>query len=422
MNSAATTEQCRETILSRTVIDNWARGLVFKLFSHISFGQIVVLEGDSQHDDEQIFGKDKTLCANLRILHPGFYRKILFGGSVGAGEAYIDKLWEVDDLTAFIRIMALNLEQLSRTEWRFLRFLRPFSLLRHTLRRNSRRGAQRNILAHYDLGNEMYKSFLDSAMMYSSAIYPDKKSSLEEASNHKLMTICNKLDLQPTDRVIEIGTGWGGFAIYAARNYGCHVTTTTISDAQHDEAKKRITEAGLTENITLLRKDYRDLTGRFDKLVSIEMIEAVGNNYLSRFFSKCNELLREDGVMLLQAITIRDQKYKKYINGVDFIQRHIFPGGCLVSNCRMIELLTDQTDMVVRYLADFGFDYARTLKDWRIRFNKTFNQLKTKGYDEKFRRLWEFYLCYCEGGFLERSISVVHLVATRSANRKQLVC
>lgn len=296
--------------------------------------------------------------------------------------------------------------------------LRPIDLFKHLLKSNDKKGSRSNILAHYDLGNDMYSSFLDTTMMYSSAIYPSKKSTLEEAQRHKLEIICKKLDLKSTDHIIEIGSGWGGFAIHAAKNYGCHVTTTTISDAQFEEASSRITAARLTDKITLLKKDYRELSGTFDKLVSIEMIEAVGHKYLPDFFTQCKKLLKPDGKMLLQAITITDQKYKQYVNSVDFIQRYIFPGGCVPSNTRMMQLITDNTDMVVRQIDDFGFDYARTIKDWRKRFNNGHNTLLAKGYDEPFRRLWNFYLSYCEGGFLERSISVVHIVATRPNNRQ----
>ena len=412
MNCAATSEKHVVTRpLSR--MDKWAKALVLQLIARVRHGEIVLQEGS----DVQIFGNDPSLSAHIYVKDPGFYKKVLFGGSIGAGEAYIDKMWEVDDLTALVRIMVLNMELLDRMEQGFAWILHPFRLLNHKLNRNSSSGSKRNILSHYDLGNEMYKSFLDPTMMYSAAKYQDENSSLEEASLHKLDTICKKLDLQPTDKVIEIGAGWCGFAMYAAQNYGCHITTTTISQAQYNEGKARIEAAGLTDKITLIQKDYRELTGTFDKLVSIEMIEAVGHEYLPGFFEKCNELLKEDGKMLLQAITIRDQKYKQYVTGVDFIQRHIFPGGCIPSNNRMLDLMTQKTDMVVRHLDDFGFDYARTIQDWRARFNQAFPSLKKYGYDEKFHRLWNFYLCYCEGGFLERAISVVHVVATRPANR-----
>jgi cyclopropane-fatty-acyl-phospholipid synthase len=286
---------------------------------------------------------------------------------------------------------------------------------------NSRKGSKENILAHYDLGNELYKSFLDPTMMYSSAIYPEPSSSLEEASLYKLDHICRKLKLNERDRVIEIGSGWGGFAIHAATHYGCHVTTTTISEAQYQEAQERIAEAGLSKQITLLKQDYRDLEGQYDKLVSIEMIEAVGYKYLPVFFEKCGSLLKSGGMMLLQAITIQDQKYSRYIKDVDFIQKHIFPGGCLTSNSHMLSMITEKTDMVVRSLEDFGFDYAKTLKEWRHRFLASFSRLESKGYDQRFKKLWEFYLSYCEGGFKERSISVVQLVSAKPHNRVSVI-
>jgi cyclopropane-fatty-acyl-phospholipid synthase len=316
--------------------------------------------------------------------------------------------------------MVLNMDLLDRMERGLGRILQIFRILGHAINNNSRKGSKRNILAHYDLGNEMYQAFLDPTMMYSSAIYPHAASTLEEASHNKLETICKKLDLKLTDRVIEIGSGWGGFAIHAARNYGCHVTTTTISDAQYREAKKRIEAAGLADRVTLLQSDYRDLHGSFDKLVSIEMVEAVGRKYLPTFFKKCGDLLADNGTMLLQAITIRDNKYDQYARSVDFIQSHIFPGGHVPSVTKMVNLLTEKTDMVVRSLEDFGPHYARTLRDWRKRFVKAFPSLRELGYDERFRRLWEYYLCYCEGGFQERSISVVHLVATRPGNRHEM--
>lgn len=396
-----------------STMDRWARSILLKMLDKIRFGQIVLTDGQQKWR----LGREQGLVAHLTVRRPAFYRKMLFGGSIGAGEAYVDHLWDSDDLIALIRLMALNMDQLDKMDRGFAWLLRPYQLIKHAANRNSRQGAKQNILSHYDLGNEMYQSFLDPAMMYSSAIYPSQKSTLDEASLNKLAVICNKLDLKPTDRVVEIGSGWGGFAIYAASNYGCHVTTTTISDAQYQEAKRRVSAAGLSHQIKLLKKDYRDLSGKFDKLVSIEMIEAVGHKYLPEFFKKCAKLLKRDGVMLLQAITVIDQRYDFYVRSVEFLQRHIFPGGSVLSNNHMLHLLTAETDMVVRHLDDFGFDYARTLKDWRHRFIRAFSSLRKKGYDERFKRLWEYYLAYCEGGFWERAVSVVHLVATRPDNR-----
>ncbi|TKB24824.1 class I SAM-dependent methyltransferase [Desulfopila sp. IMCC35006] len=413
MNNSTTAARCETSATKKSLPVSWSRFLVLKMLTGLQHGQIILQEGHKKW----VFGKGGSLRAHILVNDKSFYRKVLLGGSIGGGEAYVDGIWKVDDLTALVRIMVLNMAFLDRMERGFAWLLRPVDLLRHALNANSKSRSKRNILAHYDLGNDMYASFLDPTMMYSSAIYPRADASLEEASAHKLEIICRKLDLQPTDRVIEIGTGWGGFAIYAAKNYGCHVTTTTISDAQYQEAAKRVRDAGLTDRITLLRSDYRDLTGQYDKLVSIEMIEAVGHRFLPVFFAQCGELLKPDGKMLLQAITITDQKYKQYTRTVDFIQRYIFPGGCLPSNSRMLQLIAEKTDMVVRQLDDFGFDYARTLRDWRSRFNESFAGLRNNGYDETFRRLWEYYLCYCEGGFLERSISVVQLVASRPGHR-----
>ncbi|MFT5698284.1 MAG: cyclopropane-fatty-acyl-phospholipid synthase [Desulforhopalus sp.] len=393
----------------------WSRRLLIKMLSRLEFGKLVLTEGDKQWS----FGEGGEPCARVNILDSTAYHKILFGGSVGGGEAYVDGLWDVDNLTALIQIMVLNMSLLDRMEKGFAWLLRPLDLARHIFNSNNKRGSKRNILAHYDLGNEMYETFLDPTMMYSSAIYPEPESTLDEAQLYKLEEICRKLDLQTTDSVIEIGTGWGGFAIHAAGKYGCHVTTTTISEAQYAEAKRRVEAAGLNDKITLLQRDYRDLSGQYDKLVSIEMIEAVGHKFLPGFFQKCGELLTPDGKMLLQAITIADQKYEQYVRTVDFIQRFIFPGGCLPSNNRMVQLIANKTDMVVRQIDDFGFDYARTIDDWRRRFHMANASLQKQGYDERFRRLWEYYLCYCQGGFLERSISVVHVVATRPGNRRQ---
>ncbi len=409
MNSTAKSERFSVTINEPSIIDRLAKQMVLRLLGAMQFGQIVVKDGESRW----IFGTDETLTAHVTVRDTSFYRRVVFGGSIGAGEAYIDHLWDVDDLTVLSRIMVLNMDVLDSMERGFGWILQIFRLLGHAAKHNSRKGSKRNIIAHYDLGNELYRSFLDPAMMYSSAIYPKESSSLEEASKHKLETICKKLDLKATDRVIEIGSGWGGFAIHAAQNYGCHVTTTTISEAQYAEAKNRISAAGLAERITLLKNDYRDLQGSFDKLVSIEMVEAVGRKYLPTFFKKCGELLVDNGMMLIQAITIRDNKYDQYSRSVDFIQRHIFPGGHILSVSRMLDIIAQKTDMVVRDLEDFGLDYARTLSDWRRHFTKAFPSLREHGYDERFRRLWEYYLCYCEGGFQERSISVVHIVANR---------
>lgn len=410
---AISAERNDETGKLSTVMDRWFAKLFHKLLTKISFGQITIVDGSNT----SIFGVPEKLGATIYVHDRKFYRKTLVGGSIGAGEAYVKGYWSSDDLTQLIRIMALNMAAINRIEHNLSWLLQPINIIKHRLNRNSRSGSKNNILSHYDLGNEMYTSFLDEKMMYSSAIYPNPNANITEAAEHKLSVICEKLDLKPTDNLIEIGSGWAGFALYAAKKYGCRITTTTISDAQFAEAKKRIKEQNLQDRITLLNKDYRELEGKYDKLVSIEMIEAVGHKFLPAFFQKCSELLKDDGKMLLQAITIRDQEYKHYINSVDFIQKHIFPGGCLPSNSRMLEIIAKNTDLTVRKIEDFGFDYAKTLNEWRRRFNDSFDQIKHLGFDDSFKRLWNYYFCYCEGGFLERTVSVVHLLATKPLNR-----
>ena len=283
----------------------------------------------------------------------------------------------------------------------------------HWKNKNTTAGSKRNILAHYDLGNELYTRFLDKEMMYSSAIYPTNTATLAEAQQHKLQTICEKLELTEHDHLLEIGTGWGGLAIYAAQNYGCHVTTTTISDAQHQYAYDRIKALGLTNKINLLKKDYRELTGTYDKVVSIEMIEAVGFQFLPSFFKQCNSRLKSGGKLLLQSITIADQRFSHYKNNVDFIQRYIFPGGFLPSITELNKHLTKHTDLVTEHIEDIGLDYARTLADWRSNFLAAWPELVQLGYDDQFKRLWLYYLGYCEGAFLERSTSTIQLVARK---------
>ncbi len=408
------------TTNSRVMIDSttratraqtWSRSLLHRLLGHLHYGQITLIEGDQQ----VTFGHDADFHAQIRVNSPAFYPKAVFGGSIGAGESYVAGDWDADCLTTLVRIVARNSKLLDRLEQRWSWLARPWQRVKFLLRPNDRSGSKKNILAHYDLGNRMYESFLDSTMMYSAAVYPDAETSLEEAAVYKLDHICRRLDLRPEDRVIEIGSGWGGFAIHAATQYGCHVTTTTISDAQYEEAARRIATAGLEDRITLLKQDYRDLEGTYDKLVSIEMIEAVGHRYLPQFFEQCMHLLKPDGMLLLQAITIQDQLYQRYLRSVDFIQEYIFPGGCLLSNQHLMKLVSDKTDMVVRGLEDFGLDYARTLKDWNDRFMSNFKNIEQYGYDERFKRLWRYYFSYCEGGFRERTISVVQLTATRPA-------
>jgi len=283
----------------------------------------------------------------------------------------------------------------------------------HWQNRNTQSGSKRNILAHYDLGNELYTRFLDPQMQYSSAIYPSETTTLEYAQLYKLKTICERLKLTKDDHLLEIGTGWGGLAIYAAQHFGCKVTTTTISDAQYSYAEERVKALGLESQVTLLKQDYRELTGTYDKVVSIEMIEAVGYEFLPSFFKQCNDRLKEGGKLLIQSITIADQRFEHYRRNVDFIQRYIFPGGFLPSINELSKQMTSNTVLVIEGLHDIGLDYAKTLAHWRDNFLASWSELPQFGYDEEFKRLWLYYLAYCEGAFLERSTSTVHLVARK---------
>ena len=407
-------------IVGETAREGWlvglARRLVLNRLRFLQEGRIVVCENDSQ----MAFGaltRDFPSTINIRVLNPRFYCDIAFGGSIGAGEAYMSGSWACDELSELLRILLRNRDVLERMDSGLALFGRPIQKLFHLLNKNTRRGSRKNIAAHYDLGNAFYRLWLDKKMMYSSAYFDTPDTSLEDAATAKLDRICRKLDLTAADSVVEIGTGWGGFAIHAARHYGCHVTTTTISEQQHEYAKQAIRDAGLEDRITLLLKDYRDLEGRFDKLVSIEMIEAVGHEFHETYFKKCCELLKDDGTMLLQAITIADQRYDAYKTGVDFIKRYIFPGGCLTSVTDMSRTMTRHTDMRVIHLEDIGPHYAATLRHWHDRFFARIEEVRELGYAEDFVRMWQFYLCYCESAFIERAIGDVQMLIMRPGAR-----
>ncbi|MCG7565630.1 cyclopropane-fatty-acyl-phospholipid synthase family protein [Pseudoalteromonas sp. CnMc7-15] len=360
------------------------------------------------------FGNNtSSLRARVDISDARMFDAFAFGGSIGAAESFIDGHWQCDNLTALVEIFVLNQDQLDEFEGRFAFFSAIAYRLKHLRNRNSTQGSKRNIVAHYDLGNELYESFLSDEMLYSCAVYPQADATLEQAQAHKLKLICERVQLADGDQVVEIGTGWGAFAIYAATHYDVHVTTTTISDQQHAYVQQKIAQHGLEDKITLLKKDYRLLEGHYDKLVSIEMIEAVGHEYLGEFFSKCNSLLKPSGAMLIQAITINDQRYSKYVKETDFIQQYIFPGGCLVCVDEMSKHLRKNTDLVMHELHDIGLHYARTLADWRARFEKAWPQLQGAKFNSAFYRLWLYYLAYCEGAFRQRAISTVHLSARK---------
>lgn len=357
------------------------------------------------------------LQAHMRVHAPAFWRMAALNGSVGAGEAYMEGLWDCDDLVALMRMLVRNRDLLDALDSGTARVGAVAMKALHALSRNTRTGSRRNIAAHYDLGNPLFSLFLDENLMYSSAIYEHADESLETAATRKLDRICQKLQLGPEHRVVEIGTGWGGFALHAAGKYGCHVTTTTISREQHDLAAQRIAAAGLGERITLLKQDYRDLEGCFDRVVSIEMIEAIGHQYLDTYFAKVSDLLAPDGQALIQAITIEDHRYAQARDSVDFIKRHIFPGSFIPSVAAMTGAIARASDLRLFNLEDIGPSYALTLRAWRQRFLGKLDQVRALGYDARFIRMWEFYLVYCEAGFLERSIGDVHLWLTKPGAR-----
>lgn len=381
----------------------------------IADGSITVIDGDTQ----TLLGDPSAhLHAVITVNDPRFYRAVAMGGSMGAGESYRDGYWSCDDLVSLIQIFARNMQASSDLggTWNTLRHLGR--KVTHRFKRNTRAGSRRNIAAHYDLSNDFYSLFLDETMTYSSGVFPEKSSSMKEASIEKYDRICRKLRLVPSDEVLEIGTGWGGFAEHAARHYGCRVTTTTISKQQRAYAQQRLAASGIDDRVTLLLSDYRDLSGRYDKLVSIEMIEAVGHEYHDTFFAKCSTLLRPDGLFAVQAITIPDQRYDRYRHSVDFIQKYIFPGGCLPSLGAITNSVGRSTDFQFAYVENFAEHYAQTLHCWRERFHANLDAIRELGKTEQFLRLWDYYLCYCEGAFREKQIGVCQLLLQKPGNRR----
>lgn len=404
-----------------TTTQKAARGVLFQCLQKMEIGCLTVIESFKTETTERSerFStpngdyNGEPVAATIEVKHPGFYSRLLQGGSIAAGEAYMDGWWDSPDLTALMKLMALNLRALDKLEeqgsW-LTKLLYKFS---HWSNRNSEENSRKNIHAHYDLGNNLYEAFLDTNMLYSSALYNHADDSLELAQINKMDRLCQQLELKPTDHVVEIGTGWGAMAIYMAEQYGCQVTTTTISEEQHAYAEQKIKERGLENKITLLKEDYRNLTGTYDKLVSIEMIEAVGKQFLPSYIKVCESLLKSGGLMAIQAITIADQRYDYYSNNVDFIQKYIFPGGFLPSVTSLTHATTKYSDLVTRDLFDIGLDYAKTLNEWHLRFNRAESEVRSFGYDDRFVRMWRYYLSYCEGGFLARTISAVHMTFQR---------
>ncbi len=398
------------------VFNGLAKRFVISAFSKIKVGHLILEDNGEVFTFGQALS-DSKYHAHIVVNDQSAYFDFFFNGTTGSGEAYMRQCWTSPDLLSVVRLMVANLDWLSRLNSGRPLLSRLAINLGGFLKQNTPSGSKKNIAAHYDLGNEFFEIFLDPTMMYSSAIYPSEDASLEEASLHKLKVICEKLNLNSSDHLLEIGTGWGGMAIYAAQNYGCKVTTTTISKEQYEFTKKRVESLCLQDRITLLLKDYRELDGKYDKIVSIEMIEAVGYQFYESYFNVCNSLLKADGLMVIQAITIADQRYEYAKSSVDFIKKYIFPGGCLPSNEVIARSLSRYTDMQIIDLHDITEHYARTLDDWYQAFKLNLDKIKGQSFDSRFCRMWEFYLLYCEGGFKERVISTCQFVFAKPGYR-----
>jgi cyclopropane-fatty-acyl-phospholipid synthase len=395
------------------------RKLLLKQLALFEHGELRVIEPDGT---PHVFGRrraDFDVGCTLHITHPQTFADAAFGGTVGAGEAYIRGLWRCEEMVNLVRIFVANREQMNHMDASWAFASRPLLRLFHWANRNSRNGSARNIAAHYDLGNDLYKLMLDETMAYSCGIFPRPDASLVVASTAKFEAVCRKLDLKASDHVVEIGTGWGGFAIHAVERYGCRVTTTTISQAQYDFAVQKVKSLGLSDRITVLLQDYRDLEGQYDKLVSIEMVEAVGARFLDVYFEHCARLVKPDGAMLLQAITIQDQFYEQALKSVDYIQRYVFPGSFIPSVAALTKSVAKVTDFKIFHLEDIGPHYARTLRMWRERFFRNLGKVRELGYSDSFVRLWEYYLCYCEGGFMERQLGTVQMLLTKPGCRRK---
>ncbi|MGD9633157.1 MAG: class I SAM-dependent methyltransferase [Pirellulales bacterium] len=399
---------------SPRLIDQVLRRLLLGQLRQCRGGTIVVEENAAATR----FGTAGDLAATVRVNDPRFYRRVLLGGSLAAADGYVRGQWDCDDLAALFRLFLRNQSAADRLDGPWSRLGNWLARCVHRWHANTKKGSRRNIRVHYDLGNDFFQCWLDETWAYSCGVFPSPRSTLREASLEKFDRACRKLDLQPDDHILEIGTGWGGLAIHAARQYGCRVTSTTISQEQFDLASRRIDGAGLAERVNLLSQDYRDLHGTYDKLVSIEMIEAVGHDYLDAYFGRCGELLKPDGSMLLQAIVMPERRYRQYLRSVDFIRRYVFPGGCLPSLATTLESVGRTTRMRLVHLEDLAPHYAETLRRWRGNLRERLPEVRSLGYSEELLRLWDFYLCYCEAGFEERHVGVVQMVFDNYACRR----
>jgi len=389
--------------------------IILKKFEQLKFGFLIISDGDEEYRFGDVGSK---LKANVQIFSPEFYVFMGSGGLLGVTESYTAGYWQSNNLVSLIRIVIQNKDVMNQLDSGWARLFKPVNNYIHKLRQNSLEGSKKNILAHYDLSNEFYQLWLDETMTYSCGVFNNKSSTLQEASVEKLDRICRKLQLTDGDSVLEIGTGWGSFAIHAAKHYGCKVTTTTISDAQYELAKERINQEDLTDRVTLLKDDYRKLTGQYDKIVSIEMIEAVGHEYVPVFFKTVSSLLKDDGLFVMQGITYNDQNFDVYKNSVDFIKKYIFPGSCLISVSQVTETMKNYTDLSIVHLEDITVHYAKTLKLWRENFQSSISSIKGLGFSSAFIKMWDLYFVYCEAGFRERHIGDYQFVFSKPGARE----
>ena len=397
---------------------HFRRGLpwtVARVLHRFTEGRLELVVGQACHT----FGARgaTTLPVRVEIHDPRAWQAVLLGGTIGAAEAYAEGWWSADDLTGLMRLVSRNERAAAGLDGWLSRAALAVHTALHRLRANRRRQSRRNIAAHYDLGNDFFAHFLDPSMTYSCAIFPSRTSTLEEASRHKLDLICRRLNLSPSDELLEIGSGWGSLALHVAARYGCRVTTTTISAEQYRHVRATVARAGLGDRVTVLDVDYRDLPHvlrrRFDKLVSVEMIEAVGQRFINRYLQVCDTLVKPGGRMLLQAIVIADERYAAYRRSVDVIQRHIFPGGFLPCLADLRARLVRATSFRIESRHDLTEYYPPTLRCWRKRLRANRDRLEALGYPRRLLRLWDYYFCYCEGGFLERNVGAVQLLLGR---------
>ena len=399
---------------NRTFLSSIFKKGVMNKFKYLQYGSIKILEGDEVLSFGDPKSNDKV---TVTIYSNEFYVFLGSGGVTGVAEAYMAGYWTSDNLVLLLQIVLKNKKILLSLDSGFAKLINPINKLIHWSKQNTLKGSKQNILAHYDLSNDFYKLWLDPTMTYSCGYFNNDSVSLEQASIEKIDRICRKLKLNENDHILEIGTGWGSFSLYAAKQYGCTIDTVTISDAQYEYASRKIESSGLGSKINIFNKDYRKIEGQYDKIVSIEMIEAVGHQFIPQYFSKISSLLKEDGLLVIQGITYNDQNFEQYKNSVDFIKKYIFPGSCLISVAQISDVIKEYTDLAIVDMEDITKHYAETLNRWKVNFMKVIPEVKRMGFSEAFIKMWEFYFVFCEAGFLERNIGDIQLVFSKSGAR-----